>query len=186
MPGELPAAVPETEGFRALMTRFPTGVTVVTAMDGGGRPQGMTCSSLASVCLRPPTLLVCLRTLSATQRAVEATGAFAVNLLHSGGRTLAKLFASPIRDRFASVGWALSPYGTPWLVDGAMANADCVVVERVHRGDHVIVVGEVRHLGIRENQLEPPLLYGLRRFADFDGELSDQELSDREALDRPA
>ena len=88
MPGELPAAVPETEGFRALMTRFPTGVTVVTAMDGGGRPQGMTCSSLASVCLRPPTLLVCLRTLSATQRAVEATGAFAVNLLHSGGRTL--------------------------------------------------------------------------------------------------
>src|SRR5439155_979792 len=52
-------AVPDR--FRAMMSAFPTGVAVVTTTDADGRPHGMTCSSVCSVTLEPPTLLVCLR-----------------------------------------------------------------------------------------------------------------------------
>ncbi|MGW7793609.1 flavin reductase family protein, partial [Streptomyces tricolor] len=59
------------DDFRDLMSRFPSGVTVVTARGPGGEPVGMTCSSVASVCTDPPTLLVCLRSDSATLAAVR-------------------------------------------------------------------------------------------------------------------
>ena len=44
--------------FRAFMCTFPSGVAVVTAEDTGGRPFGMTCSSVSCVAMSPPTLLV--------------------------------------------------------------------------------------------------------------------------------
>ena len=43
------------------MASFPSGVTIVTAAGGDGRPYGMTCSSLCSVAMTPPTVLVCLQ-----------------------------------------------------------------------------------------------------------------------------
>ncbi|MGH3800621.1 MAG: flavin reductase family protein, partial [Pseudonocardiaceae bacterium] len=58
--------------FRDLMSSFPTGVSVVTALDREGHPWGATCSSLSSVTLSPPTLLVCLREQAGTLHAVLA------------------------------------------------------------------------------------------------------------------
>jgi flavin reductase (NADH) len=153
------------EKFRQLMSRFPTGVAVVTSLDLHGLPRGMTCSSLASVCLNPPTLLVCLRTGSATYAAVQRHGAFAVNLLHAGGRGTAELFAAPIVNRFAQVRWRSSGNGLPWLVDDAAAIADCRVVRSVPAGDHTVVLGELIELGVGDDI--PPLLYGMRRYAEW-------------------
>ena len=50
----------------ALMSSYPTGVAVVTAIDDDGNPHGMTCTSLASVALNPPTLLVSFQRTSGT------------------------------------------------------------------------------------------------------------------------
>jgi flavin reductase ActVB len=44
--------------FRTLLSRFLSGVTVVTLRDGEGRPHGMTVSSFCSVSLEPPLILV--------------------------------------------------------------------------------------------------------------------------------
>src|SRR5205807_2117552 len=44
--------------FRQLLGRFATGVTVVTTRDRSGKPIGMTASSVASVSLDPPLVLV--------------------------------------------------------------------------------------------------------------------------------
>ena len=46
-PAPVPAANPApAPDIRALMTGFPTGVTVVTAFATDGTPWGMTCTSL--------------------------------------------------------------------------------------------------------------------------------------------
>jgi hypothetical protein len=87
--------------FRDLMNVFPSGVSVVTTRDLDGVPYGLTCTSMCSVSLRPPILLACLQTHSATLAAVLWQGAFAVNLLHSGGQRVAELFATAQSDRFA-------------------------------------------------------------------------------------
>ncbi|MQS39982.1 flavin reductase family protein, partial [Streptomyces katsurahamanus] len=91
--------------FREMMASFPTGVSVVTARDSSAAPWGMTCSSLCSLSVNPPTLLICLRTESPTLRAVLTSGAFAVNLLHGGAERVAALFASGAPDRFERVAW---------------------------------------------------------------------------------
>ncbi|GAA2255777.1 hypothetical protein GCM10010145_24960 [Streptomyces ruber] len=157
-----------TEGdFRALMSLFPTGVAVVGALDGSGRPWGMTCSSLCSVSLSPPTLLVCVRSGSPTLAALERTGAFSVNLLHDEARDVAELFASGDPDRFRRTAWHL-PDATaagPHLRDAAHAVSDCRVdgVRRV--GDHSVVFGRVVRVSVGTGPERAPLLYGLRRYA---------------------
>jgi flavin reductase (NADH) len=151
--------------FRDLMSCFPTGVAVVATLDINGQPKGMTCSSLASVCPDPPTLLVCLRTDSRTHEAVAKRLKFSVNVLHSQGRTSAHVFSSPVADRFAGVRWQPSRRGLPWLVNDAAAIADCRVIDRVPVGDHTVVFGEVLEVAVDDES--NPLIYGKRQYAEW-------------------
>ncbi|GAA1302527.1 flavin reductase family protein [Saccharothrix xinjiangensis] len=153
---------PDVE-LREMMSRFPSGVAVITAFDPDGTPRGMTCSSLCSATLDPPTLLVCLRTGSPTAAAVSGSGMFAVNLLHSRGRAAAELFASGFPQRFSRVPWdrPASEAG-PHLVDHAHTVADCAVSRTIPTGGHLIVLG--RPLAIVRRSTAPPLLYGLRDY----------------------
>ena len=151
--------------LRALMARFPTGVTVVTAFDSVRQPWGLTCSSLSSVTLRPPTLLICVRSGSPTLQALLDSGSFAINLLGEGGRSAAELFASGAPDRFDQVHWEDVPDGGgPHLPHDAHAVADCRVVQSQEVGDHTVVFGEVERSAIRRPDTQP-LLYGLRGYA---------------------
>ncbi|HEX4816295.1 MAG TPA: flavin reductase family protein [Nonomuraea sp.] len=153
------------DDFRALMGTFPTGVAVVTSVGADGFPRGLTCSSLTSVAVRPPTLLICLHTRSTTLEALRASGRFAVNLLRAESRHVAELFARPVADRFAHVAWALSAAnGQPRLVEDAVAFAGCRVAGSLLVGDHAVVLGEVTDV-TRPGGV--PLLYGLRRFASW-------------------
>ena len=148
--------------YRDLMGAFPTGVAVITAVDRVGRPHGLTCTSLTSVTLAPPTLLVSLSVGSGTGMAVQQGGGFAVNLLHARARAAAAVFGSPTPDRFSQVAWRRSPRtGQPWLSQDAFAMAECVVVNTMLVADHEVVFGQVVHV---EQTVDAPLLYGLRRF----------------------
>lgn len=149
--------------MRDLMTGFPTGVSVVTAAAPSGPPRGMTCSSLCSVTLAPPTLLICLRAQSPTLAAVRASGLFAVNLLHAEARATAELFASGAADRFDRIRWRADPgSGGPHLLADANAVGDCRVIGIQPVGDHAVVLGEV--VRVTHRQAQPPLLYGHRNY----------------------
>ncbi len=154
--------------FRELMNVFPSGVAVVTTRDAEGTPYGLTRTSMCSVSLRPPILLACLHNHSQTLAAVLRQGAFAVNLLHAGGRGAAEVFAAAGGDRFAAVDWARTPScGLPWLTSDAHAVAECGVVEAKVAGDHVVVFGEVGTVLTRPRN---PLLYGLRCYSAWTAE----------------
>ncbi|MGI5348307.1 flavin reductase family protein [Streptomyces sp. CA-250714] len=159
----VPAADPAA--FRSLMAAHPAGVAVVTATDLDGSPWGMTCSSVSSVALDPPTLLVCLRRASPTLDAVLRSGTFAVNLLHDGARAAADLFASGDPDRFDRVVWRLGAGSSgPHLTDSAHSVADCRVSGTVGVGDHTVIFGEVQHIEGPHEETPRPLLYGLRQY----------------------
>ncbi|MEV8017469.1 flavin reductase family protein [Streptomyces sp. NPDC086554] len=160
-----PAASLAPEELRALMAGFPTGVTVITAFDAAGRPWGMTCSSLCSVTLRPPTLLVCVRNGSPTLAAVLEGGRFSVNLLGDAGRPAAELFASGAADRFDRVKWEDAPGGGgPHLPHDAHAVADCRVLKTETIGDHTVVYGHVEQ-SVTFSPAPQPLIYGMRSYA---------------------
>ncbi|MGV9268869.1 flavin reductase family protein [Kitasatospora sp. NPDC003701] len=147
------------------MSNFPTGVTVITSALEDGEPQGLTCSSMTSVTLSPPTLLVCLDTNSVTMAVAARRGAFAVNLLHARAAGTARLFATRNVDRFAQVRWQRTQHsGLPWLVDDALAVAECELVDVQVVGTHAVLFGQVEAITLFD---EAPLLYGRRTFASW-------------------
>lgn len=160
--------------IRPFMATFPTGVGVITALGTDGSPWGMTCTSICSVTLEPPTLLVSLRQESPTLDAVLTSGAFALNLLQHNASPIAKLFSSGLQDRFSRVAWRMhhSARG-PHLWEAAHSIADCQVVRAETVGDHVVVFGEVCQ--VTEQGRALPLLYGLRCYAAWPGDESHEQ-----------
>jgi 3-hydroxy-9,10-secoandrosta-1,3,5(10)-triene-9,17-dione monooxygenase reductase component len=63
--------------FREVLGHFPTGVTVVAAMDDA-RPVGLAVGSFFSVSLEPPLVGFCVMTTSSTWPVIEQCGRFCV------------------------------------------------------------------------------------------------------------
>jgi flavin reductase (DIM6/NTAB) family NADH-FMN oxidoreductase RutF len=137
--------------FRQAMRDLAGGVAVITAGQGAGRT-GMTATSVTSLSMDPPSVLVCVNRSSSTWRALSAEGRFAVNLLSALQRPVADRFSG--RDgvkgaeRYAAASWTTLTTGAPVLAD-ALAALDCEVEEALERHSHAIVIGKVVtvHLG---------------------------------------
>jgi 3-hydroxy-9,10-secoandrosta-1,3,5(10)-triene-9,17-dione monooxygenase reductase component len=147
--------------FRHALSRFPSGVTVVTVRGDDGRDYGMTVSAFASLSLQPPLVLVCIGEDATIASAVAAAGHFAVSVLSQDQEALARRFAESDADRFAGNAVTRGVGGLA-LLDGAAAHLQCAIVARHRGGDHTIVVGEVLFATTVEGAL--PLVYALGRY----------------------
>jgi flavin reductase (DIM6/NTAB) family NADH-FMN oxidoreductase RutF len=141
--------------FRQLLGRFATGVSVLTARDAGGLPQGMTASSIASVSLNPPLLLVAVDHANDMHAAMRSATHFVVNILAADQEALARAFAAETTNRFDGVGYRESHLGIP-LLDGALAHIACAKYAEVPGGDHTVFFGLVTGGEVTERR---PLLY---------------------------
>lgn len=141
--------------FRNVMSRFPTGITVVTGMRDG-TPIGMAANSFTSVSLDPPLVLFCAAHTSSTWPEIEETGAFAVNVLPEGSTELAQRFAQKGADRFAGVAYRNGSTGSP-IMERALASIDCRIEEAHEAGDHVIVIGAV--IDVQQRCTGDPLIF---------------------------
>jgi flavin reductase (DIM6/NTAB) family NADH-FMN oxidoreductase RutF len=128
------------EDFRRLIGRFTTGVTVITTLDRGVC-YGTTASALSSVCLEPPTLLICMNHSSRTGQAIVRSGHFAVNVLGEDQGAIARHFAHRGSD-FRGHTTKSGRRGPPLLVD-ALASFECRVTEAVEAGTHTVMIGAV-------------------------------------------
>lgn len=144
--------------FRTVLGHFPTGVTVVAGSDGDNA-YGMAIGSFFSVSLDPPLVGFCVSCSSESWPPIEATGAFAVNVLSEHQVELSNVFAGKSEDKFATVLWEPGPVtGSPYI-PGAVAHLDCTL-ETIHSGgDHVIVLGRVRSLQLHSEDHGPLLFF---------------------------
>jgi flavin reductase (DIM6/NTAB) family NADH-FMN oxidoreductase RutF len=158
---------PDTARCLGLYAKLTAGVTVVTALDGTGRPTGMTVSALTSLSARPPLVLACLRGSSRTLSALRQQGAFGVSLLTVRQKHLAELFADPSvppARRFDG-SRIRRVLGLPVLVD-ALAWSVCLVEDVRPYGDHHAVVGRVMAVEVNSGR---PLLWHDRAFHTLTG-----------------
>ncbi len=130
-------------------------MTILTVRNGGGRPVGMTASSLASVSLLPPLVSVCVDHEAELYDLIVATREFVVNILEAGQEELSRRFADKHDDRFEGVGYHAGPDGQV-LLDGALAHIECERFAIHPGGDHTIVIGRVVGGETRDGH---PLLY---------------------------
>ncbi len=128
--------------FRQLLGRFATGVSIVTTRGPGGRPLGMTASSLASVSLEPPLLLVAVDRQNDMHDALQTAPHFAVNILAADQEALSRRFAATDPNRFDGVGYRESRHGVPLLND-VLAHIECAMHAAVPGGDHTVFFGLV-------------------------------------------
>lgn len=153
----------DTNLFRAVMSRFATGVTVVTTCKGTER-HGITVNAFTSVSLDPPLVLICIDRTSHVHDILIESGVFAVNILAEEQQHLSDCFAGHSEYRFRDFCGATfhtDITGAP-VLDGTLGHVDCRVVDVFPGGDHSIIVGRVEALDSGES--DDPLLYYRSRY----------------------
>ena len=136
--------------FRSAMRHLVGGVSVITA-GRGNDITGMTVTSVSSLSVDPPTLIVSINRDSSSWPLLKRHGVFGVNILTADQLDIAERFTGKDglkgADRFAGAEWITRASGVPLLV-GALAAVDCEVEEIVERHSHAIVIGRVLDMQI--------------------------------------
>ncbi|MDE3085981.1 MAG: flavin reductase family protein [Acidobacteriota bacterium] len=154
----------DTARFREVLGHFPTGVTIVTAIEGP-EPVGFTCQAFASLSLDPPLVVLAPGKGSTSWPRIATVGRFCVNVLAEDQEALCRDFAVSGGDKFAGVGWRPAGNGAP-LLEGVLAWVECRFVEAYDAGDHELVVGLVEEMGVEPHRR--PLLYYRGGFGRFE------------------
>jgi flavin reductase (DIM6/NTAB) family NADH-FMN oxidoreductase RutF len=128
--------------FRQLCGHFTTGVVVITALDAGGAPQGMTANSFASVSLHPPLISVNVDHANEMNGVLKVAERFAINVLASHQESHSRRFAGIHSGRFDGIGYRIDEHGFLRL-DGVLATLLCERHGSFEAGDHTIFVGRL-------------------------------------------
>jgi 3-hydroxy-9,10-secoandrosta-1,3,5(10)-triene-9,17-dione monooxygenase reductase component len=142
------------------MSRFTTGVTVVTTHHDG-QDWGMTCNSFNTVSLDPAMVLWSIRKEANSHHAFTQSGSYLVNVLQADQKDTALRFATgPQSQRFADQACERTEHNNVKLM-GSVAWFECRLTQIVSAGDHDILIGEVMHFGSQDGE---GLAYGNRHF----------------------
>ena len=157
--------VPSADDYRDAVSRFATGIVVVTCRVLGV-DHAMTANSFTSVSLDPLLVLVCVERDSRFHEAIVASDAWGVSILPRSAEDASRWLATrgrPLHGQLDSVPHGQGDVtGTP-LINGALATLECRTHAMFPGGDHDIVVGEVVAVSA-ESDTPPPLLYYRRGY----------------------
>ncbi len=152
------------EMYRDAWSRFATGVTVITTIEPGGAVHGMTASSVTSVSLDPPLVLVVIGEERQTHGLIESTGRFGMSILDSGQTDIAKHFATPPEVRGELDSQHIGKLAGSPVIKQAIAAMDCKVSAAYKAGDHTLFIGEVEAIQVGQGD---PLVWFQRQFGGF-------------------
>jgi flavin reductase (DIM6/NTAB) family NADH-FMN oxidoreductase RutF len=157
---------PTPDEFREAVSRFATGITVVTCVVDG-LDHAMTANAFASVSINPLLVMVCVERDSRFHEAIAACQTWGVSILAVDAEPTSRWFSTrgrPLAGQLERSRHHRSPRsGVAWL-DGALASLECRTDEIRRAGDHDIVIGEVVELEIASHQAVEPLLYFRRNY----------------------
>jgi flavin reductase (DIM6/NTAB) family NADH-FMN oxidoreductase RutF len=143
--GLVPTSHPERDGFRSAMRELAGGVSAISCRHGG-QLAGFAATSVSSLSVDPPSLIVCVNRSSSSWPTLAAAKCFGVNILSSTHHELAHRFSgaggAEGAQRFEEANWISLRTGAPLLED-ALASFDCAVSEIIERYSHAIVIGRV-------------------------------------------
>ncbi|MCZ8135041.1 MAG: flavin reductase family protein [Porphyrobacter sp.] len=151
----IPEDLPDT--FKAAMRRLAASVSIVVAKGDEG-PVGMAATSITSLTVDPPAVLVCVNRMTSLHASLVPTAPLSVNLLARHQREVSMAFGggTPREERFKVGDWQEGANGLPALAD-AQANLECVIDAMLAYGTHSIVIARV--IRARVSDTVAPLVY---------------------------
>ncbi len=154
------------ESFKQALSRWASGITIVTCRTADRPIHGMTASSLASASLDPPLVLVCVNRNALTHALIAEQGAFGINILRSDQQEVSSRCAGFLGAKAHFLDdqpYRTGESGAPLLED-ALSWLECTLWRSYDAGDHTIYVGEVQSAGATEGE---PLLWYQRGYREL-------------------
>lgn len=145
------------EPFRSAMRRLAAGTSAVTVRLGD-EILGLTATSVTSLSLAPPSLLVSIRQQSPVLKAIITTKRFTVHLLSEDQAHAANVFAGRCGSapRASLVDWSHTG-DDPQRLGGAIGHIDCTVAKLIPAFSHMLVIGVATAVDLTQHR--PPLVY---------------------------
>lgn len=146
--------------FREAMTRFPSGVTIVTTTDATGSPRGFTATSFCSLSADPALVLVCVSDTAECHEAFVAADRWNIHFATDAQADLVMLFATRGADKFGGGVARVDDSGQPEII-GSSVTLRCSAFAKHPGGDHTILIGRVDDVEVDD---QDPAVYHRRRF----------------------
>lgn len=159
---------PTTALFREAVSRFATGITVVTCKVGTD-DHAMTANSFTSVSLDPLLVLVCVERDSRFHDAIASSQQWAVSVLPADAEPVARWLATkgrPLQGQLDTVAHTAGPATGAALLTDALTTLECQTYATYEGGDHDIVVGRVLDLTMRrDDRANSAVVYYRRNYS---------------------
>jgi len=130
----------QPDNYRRALGRYPTGVTIVTALEDGV-PIGMTANSFTSISLSPPLILWSPAKASARHDAFVNAAAFNIHVLTGDQLDLAIAFTKS-KHSFDQCRLDQDTTRAPLIAECLVA-FECLKHTTHAAGDHTLILGEV-------------------------------------------
>jgi flavin reductase (DIM6/NTAB) family NADH-FMN oxidoreductase RutF len=151
--------------FRRLLSRFASGIAIITARDGES-DVGMTVSAFCSVSLSPPLVLVCVDHGASMHDLLLQHPKLGINIMACEHEAHCRRFADKTEtQRFDGVPCRRGE-SSVMLLDDAMAHLECQLVHHCEAGDHTIFIAQVERGAMHEGR---PLVFYGGQFAQLAG-----------------
>jgi flavin reductase (DIM6/NTAB) family NADH-FMN oxidoreductase RutF len=155
------------DDFRLAMRRLASGVSIVTAVAADGAQCGLTATSVFSLSLHPPALVVGVNKESRLGQAAHDLSCFGVSILGTGHRHIAEAFSGKVSGlkgttRFVYGKWRYSSEGVPML-DDAPASFICKIDDVFEWSTHLLLIGSVTDVYLADSDTAL-LVYFSQRF----------------------
>ena len=123
--------------FRESMSKFATGITVIT-LNKNGIYIGKTVNSFASLSLKPPLVLFSLDKKSSSLSDYKKTKYLGINILSNKQKPISNYFSSK-KPKWNDTKFFLSKNKVP-MIKNCIANLNCKKIKNINIGDHVILI----------------------------------------------
>lgn len=141
--------------YRRVMSSYPTGVAVITAICET-EVVAMVVGSFTAISLSPPLVGFFPDKASNSWARLRGCSQFCVNILAASQQQLCQNLASKDHNKFAGVAYELSSEGVPLLHD-VVARIICDTYAISDAGDHELMVGLVSAMDVISG--DAPLLF---------------------------
>ena len=165
------STAPDAALFREAVSRFATGITVVTCQVDDA-DHAMTANAFSSVSLDPLLVLVCVERATRFHEALAHTDVWGVSILARSAEPAARWLATkgrPLENQLASVDHYYGARTGSALISGALATLECRTFATHPAGDHDVVIGQVVAIEVARDipgavDDQSPLLYYRRGY----------------------
>ena len=130
------------DNFRLAMRKYIYSVSIMSNRDSNDNPNAITVSSVTSISMEPPSILICINKSSKIHDSIVSGSKFCINLLTKDQHELSNICSDDQKhdQRFVDQNWNLD--NLPFL-ENAQANIFCKVDKLSSYHTHTIVIGLV-------------------------------------------